>query len=82
MLRCLLLVASYLQLQALPAGHGAAATLPQPAVLLQRAAHAPVQGCKKVVVSAPVKDPQPVLNVVYGVNHVRRAHCCSHAVET
>ena len=78
MLRCLLLVASYLQLQALPAGHGAAATLPH----CQRAAHAPVQGCKKVVVSAPVKDPQPVLNIVYGVNHVRRAHCCSHAVET
>ncbi|PRW57280.1 type I glyceraldehyde-3-phosphate dehydrogenase [Chlorella sorokiniana] len=27
------------------------------------------KGCKKVVVSAPVKDPQPVLNIVYGVNH-------------
>ncbi|PSC69550.1 glyceraldehyde-3-phosphate dehydrogenase [Micractinium conductrix] len=26
-------------------------------------------GVKKVVVSAPVKDPSPVLNIVYGVNH-------------
>ncbi|KAL6750910.1 glyceraldehyde 3-phosphate dehydrogenase [Haematococcus lacustris] len=26
-------------------------------------------GVKKVVVSAPVKDPNPVLNIVYGVNH-------------
>lgn len=26
-------------------------------------------GAKKVVVSAPVKDPTPVLNIVYGVNH-------------
>lgn len=25
-----------------------------------------LQGVKKVVVSAPVKDPQPVLNIVYG----------------
>lgn len=32
----------------------------------------PLQGVKKVVVSAPVKDPAPVLNIVYGVNHVRR----------
>jgi hypothetical protein len=28
------------------------------------------QGVKKVVVSAPVKDPNPVLNVVYGCNEV------------
>jgi hypothetical protein len=27
----------------------------------------------QVVVSAPVKDPNPVLNIVYGVNHVS---CC------
>lgn len=27
-------------------------------------------GVKKVVVSAPVKDPDPVLNIVYGVNHL------------
>lgn len=27
-------------------------------------------GAKKVVVSAPVKDPNPVLNVVMGCNHV------------
>ncbi|KAF5830329.1 hypothetical protein DUNSADRAFT_14740 [Dunaliella salina] len=27
------------------------------------------KGIKKVVVSAPVKDPNPVLNIVYGVNH-------------
>lgn len=26
-------------------------------------------GIKKIVVSAPVKDPEPVLNIVYGVNH-------------
>lgn len=26
-------------------------------------------GAKKVVVSAPVKDPSPVLNIVYGINH-------------
>ena len=41
----------------------------------------PLQGCKKVVVSAPVKDPNPVLNIVYGVNHVSQAcRCCrSHA---
>lgn len=31
------------------------------------------QGAKKVVVSAPVKDPHPVLNIVYGVNHVSAA---------
>lgn len=30
-------------------------------------------GVKKVVVSAPVKDPKPVLNIVYGCNEV-----CSH----
>lgn len=31
------------------------------------------QGVPKVVVSAPVKDAaQPVLNIVYGVNHVSR----------
>jgi hypothetical protein len=28
-------------------------------------------------VSAPVKDPNPVLNIVYGVNHVSQASCCS-----
>ncbi|EFN55997.1 hypothetical protein CHLNCDRAFT_145382 [Chlorella variabilis] len=27
------------------------------------------KGCQKVVVSAPVKDPSPVLNIVYGINH-------------
>jgi glyceraldehyde 3-phosphate dehydrogenase len=27
------------------------------------------KGIKKVVVSAPVKDPEPVLNVVMGCNH-------------
>lgn len=27
-------------------------------------------GVKKVVVSAPVKDPSPVPNIVYGVNQV------------
>ncbi|KAL4421151.1 hypothetical protein ABPG77_000786 [Micractinium sp. CCAP 211/92] len=26
-------------------------------------------GARKVVVSAPVKDPSPVLNIVYGINH-------------
>lgn len=31
-------------------------------------------GIKKVVVSAPVKDADPVLNIVYGVNHVRQNH--------
>jgi glyceraldehyde-3-phosphate dehydrogenase/erythrose-4-phosphate dehydrogenase len=38
-----------------------------------------LQGCKKVVVSAPVKDPSPVLNIVYGINHVSRlcAVCCT-----
>jgi glyceraldehyde-3-phosphate dehydrogenase/erythrose-4-phosphate dehydrogenase len=28
-------------------------------------------GVKKVVVSAPVKDADPVLNIVYGCNEVR-----------
>ncbi len=28
------------------------------------------KGVKKVVVSAPVKDPNPVLNIVYGCNEV------------
>jgi hypothetical protein len=34
----------------------------------------------QVVVSAPVKDPEPVLNIVYGVNHVgvTDSCCCSH----
>mmetsp|Transcript_28361 Transcript_28361/g.80060 ORF Transcript_28361/g.80060 Transcript_28361/m.80060 type:complete len:344 (-) Transcript_28361:256-1287(-) len=27
------------------------------------------KGIKKVIVSAPVKDPNPVLNIVYGCNH-------------
>ena len=27
------------------------------------------KGIKKVVVSAPVKDPEPVLNIVMGCNH-------------
>lgn len=38
---------------------------------LTRAALQPYfdMGVKKIVVSAPVKDPNPVLNVVYGVNH-------------
>jgi hypothetical protein len=47
-----------------------AADKPQPGALLQ--------GCKKVVVSAPVKDPAPVLNIVYGVNHVSQP-CCAAA---
>jgi glyceraldehyde 3-phosphate dehydrogenase len=40
-------------------------------VFLDRAALLPYfdGGMKKVVVSAPVKDPVPVLNIVYGVNH-------------
>lgn len=40
-------------------------------VFLTRAALQPFfdSGVKKVVVSAPVKDPNPVLNIVYGVNH-------------
>lgn len=43
-------------------------------VFLTRASLAPyfdAHGVPKVVVSAPVKDAaQPVLNIVYGVNHV------------
>ncbi|KAG7667529.1 hypothetical protein Ndes2526B_g03529 [Nannochloris sp. 'desiccata'] len=40
-------------------------------VFLNRAALQPYfdAGIKKVVVSAPVKDADPVLNIVYGVNH-------------
>ena len=42
-------------------------------VFLTRATLAPyfAEGLdtKKVIVSAPVKDPNPVLNIVYGVNH-------------
>eukprot|EP00887_Chlorella_sp_A99_P006908 scaffold2.g6908.t1 len=38
---------------------------------LTRAKLAPyfAAGVRKVVVSAPVKDPEPVLNIVYGINH-------------
>jgi glyceraldehyde 3-phosphate dehydrogenase len=41
-------------------------------VLLTRAKLQPFfdAGVKKVVVSAPVKDPEPVLNIVYGCNHL------------
>ncbi len=28
-----------------------------------------------MVVSAPVKDPSPVLNIVYGINHVSWGRC-------
>ena len=40
-------------------------------VFLDRAALQPYfdAGMKKIVVSAPVKDADPVLNIVYGVNH-------------
>jgi glyceraldehyde 3-phosphate dehydrogenase len=40
---------------------------------LTRAVLAPYfdKGVPKVVVSAPVKDPEPVLNVVVGCNDVR-----------
>ena len=40
-------------------------------VFLTRATLQPYfdNGIKKIVVSAPVKDPKPVLNIVYGVNH-------------
>ncbi len=51
---------------------GVALVLECTGVHLTRAALAPyfdACGVRKVVVSAPVKDPQPVLNVVYGVNH-------------
>lgn len=41
-------------------------------VFLTRATLQPYfdKGIKKVVVSAPVKDEVPVLNIVYGCNHV------------
>ena len=51
---------------------GVALVLECTGVFLTRAALAPYfDACKvrKVLVSAPVKDPEPVLNVVYGVNH-------------
>ena len=51
---------------------GVALVLECTGVFLTRAALAPyfdACGVRKVLVSAPVKDPQPVLNVVYGVNH-------------
>ena len=51
---------------------GVALVLECTGVFLTRAALAPYFddcGVRKVLVSAPVKDPQPVLNIVYGVNH-------------
>lgn len=50
---------------------GATMVLEGTGVHLNRAALQPYfdAGIKKVVVSAPVKDPNPVLNIVYGVNH-------------
>ena len=51
---------------------GVALVLECTGVFLTRAALAPyfdACGVRKVVVSAPVKDPVAVLNVVYGVNH-------------
>lgn len=48
-------------------------------VFLTREKLAPyfAKGVKKVVVSAPVKDPEPVLNIVVGCNEVRDAHTCA-----
>jgi glyceraldehyde-3-phosphate dehydrogenase/erythrose-4-phosphate dehydrogenase len=34
------------------------------------------KGVPQVVVSAPVKDPEPVLNVVMGCNQVGGPACC------
>ena len=51
---------------------GVALVLECTGVFLTRTALAPyfdACGVRKVVVSAPVKDPVAVLNVVYGVNH-------------
>mmetsp|Transcript_16651 Transcript_16651/g.42705 ORF Transcript_16651/g.42705 Transcript_16651/m.42705 type:complete len:344 (+) Transcript_16651:174-1205(+) len=38
------------------------------------------QGVKKVIVSAPVKDPNPVLNIVYGCNHEAYDPAVDHIV--
>lgn len=53
---------------------GATLVLESSGVFLTRAALQPFfdSGAKKVVVSAPVKDANPVLNIVYGVNHVSK----------
>ena len=62
---------------------GVALVLECTGVFLDRAALAPyfdACGVRKVVVSAPVKDPQPVLNVVYGVNHALYDHKVDHIV--
>lgn len=50
-------------------------------VFLTREKLAPyfAKGVKKVVVSAPVKDPEPVLNIVVGCNEVRRAGASERA---
>jgi glyceraldehyde 3-phosphate dehydrogenase len=60
---------------------GVALVLECTGVFLTRAALAPyfdVCGVRKVLVSAPVKDPQPVLNVVYGVNHEKYDPAVDH----
>mmetsp|Transcript_23076 Transcript_23076/g.78612 ORF Transcript_23076/g.78612 Transcript_23076/m.78612 type:complete len:342 (-) Transcript_23076:154-1179(-) len=53
------------------AGAGVAVVLECSGQFLDRKSLAPYfdRGVKKVVVSAPVKDADPVLNIVYGINH-------------
>lgn len=62
---------------------GVALVLECTGVFLTRAALAPyfdACGARKVVVSAPVKDPLAVLNVVYGVNHALYDPAVDHIV--
>lgn len=62
---------------------GVALVLECTGAFLTRAALAPyfaVAGVRKVVVSAPVKDADPVLNVVYGVNHALYQPAVDHIV--
>ena len=62
---------------------GVALVLECTGVFLTRAALAPyfdACGARKVVVSAPVKDQLPVLNIVYGVNHAKYDPSVDHIV--
>lgn len=62
---------------------GVALVLECTGVFLTRAALAPyfaAGGVRKVVVSAPVKDAEPVLNVVVGVNHALYQPAVDHIV--
>jgi len=66
------------------AAHGVEVVLECTGVHLNRKALAPyfASGVKKVVVSAPVKDADPVLNIVVGCNEVRRGGARLGSVDT